>query len=132
MRSVKSNKMCNEIGSDREKIAAEDVFMPTSTSDFIERSSEDFSGNHVELTEIEIIEEQQNINNIIDEANNAILIANNSYGSPKVIVQEINQYQFTSFNQINFDENELSEIICLNDQDLIDDLFEYSNNVELM
>lgn len=87
------------------------------------------SSPHITTTEIEIIEEQQNINNIIDDANNAILISNGNLGNPKVIVQEINQqYQFTSFNQINFDENELSEIICLNDQDLIDDLFNYSHN----
>lgn len=113
-----------KVGS--EKICS-DVFFSNYSSSIKEKSI--MSSPHITTTEIEIIEEQQNINNIIDDANNAILISNGNLGNPKVIVQEINQqYQFTSFNQINFDENELSEIICLNDQDLIDDLFNYSHN----
>lgn len=82
------------------------------------------------VTEIEVIEEQQNINNIIDHIDhNAIIIANENYENPNVIVEAIpTTYQFTNFNHINFDENDLSEIICFNDQELIDDFLSYSNN----
>lgn len=113
-----------KVGSER---ICSDVFFSNYSASIKDNRSV-ISSPNITTAEIEIIEEQQNINNIIDDANNAILISNGNLGNPKVIVQEINQYQFTSFNQINFDENELSEIICLNDQDLIDDLFNYSHN----
>lgn len=83
------------------------------------------------LTEIEIIEEQQNINNIIDDNPNAIIISNPIFESPNVIVEAIPSYQFSQFNQIeHFDDSELSQLICMNDQDLIDDFLSYNHETE--
>lgn len=79
----------------------------------------------------EIIEEQQNINNIIDDDNqHAIIISNPNFG-PNVIVEAIPTYQFSQFNQIgSFDDNEFSELICMDDQELIDDFLSYNNATE--
>jgi hypothetical protein len=87
------------------------------------------------VTEIEIIEEQQNINNIIDDNQNAIIIPNPTlYESPNVIVEAIPTYQFNQFNHIeSFDDNELNQLICMNDQELIDDFLSYhSGNEEFL
>lgn len=77
------------------------------------------------VIEIEIIEEQQNINNIIDDNQNAIIIPNPALfsDSPNVIVEAIPTYQFNQFvgHIENFDDNELNHLICMNDQELIDD-----------
>lgn len=106
----------------------------TGMSDFISSPSNinensNLSTSDQIITEIEVVEEQQNINNIIDHIDqNAIIIANDNFESPNVIVETIPTYQYTNFNQINFDENDLSEIICFNDQELIDDFLNYSNN----
>lgn len=84
------------------------------------------------LTEIEIIEEQQNINNIIDDSH-AIIISNPIFESPNVIVEAIPSYQFSQFNQIeHFDDNELSQLICMNDQELIDDFLSYNDTEEFL
>lgn len=83
------------------------------------------------MTEIEIIEEQQNINNIIDDNQHAIIISNPIFESPNVIVEAIPSYQFSQFNQIeHFDDSELSQLICMNDQDLIDDFLSYNHDTE--
>lgn len=103
-------------------------------SDFISSPSNinensNLSTSNQNITEIEVVEEQQNINNIIDHIDHsAIIIANDNFESPNVIVETIPTYQYTNFNQINFDENDLSEIICFNDQELIEDFLNYSNN----
>lgn len=74
----------------------------------------------------EVIEEQQNINNIIDD-NHTIIISNPNFG-PNVIVEAIPTYQFSHFNQIeSFDDNEFSQLICMDDQELIDDFLSYNN-----
>lgn len=83
------------------------------------------------MTEIEIIEEQQNINNIIDDNQHTIIISNPLFESPNVIVEAIPQYQFSQFNQIeSFDDNDLNQLICMNDQELIDDFLSYNNDSE--
>lgn len=75
----------------------------------------------------EVIEEQQNINNIIDDGQHAIIISNPNFG-PNVIVEAIPTYQFSHFNQIeSFDDNEFSQLICMDDQELIDDFLSYNN-----
>lgn len=82
-------------------------------------------------SEIEVIEEQQNINNIIDDNQHAIIISNSLFGSPNVIVEAIPSYQFSQFNQIeSFDDNEFSQLICMDDQELIDDFLSYNNETE--
>lgn len=80
------------------------------------------------LTEIEIIEEQQNINNIIDDNHHAIIISNPIFESPNVIVEAIPSYQFNHFSHIESFDNELSQLICMNDQELIDDFLSYNIN----
>jgi len=83
------------------------------------------------MTEIEVVEEQQNINNIIDDNQHAIIISNQSFDNPSVIVEAIPSYQFSQFSQIvNFDDNEFSQLICMNDQELIDDFLSYSTETE--
>lgn len=83
------------------------------------------------VTEVEIIEEQQNINNIIDDNQHAIIISNPIFQSPNVIVEAIPSYQFTQFNQIeSFDDNEFSQLICMDDQELIDDFLSYNTEAE--
>jgi hypothetical protein len=84
------------------------------------------------VTEIEIIEEQQNINNIIDDNQSAIIIPNPTlYDSPNVIVEAIPTYHFNQFSHIeNFDDNELNQLICMNDQELIDDFLSYNSGNE--
>jgi hypothetical protein len=83
------------------------------------------------MTEIEIIEEQQNINNIIDDNQHTIIISNPLFESPNVIVEAIPTYQFSQFNQIeSFDDNDLNQLICMNDQELIDDFLSYNNDSE--
>lgn len=83
------------------------------------------------MTEIEIIEEQQNINNIIDDNQHTIIISNPLFESPNVIVEAIPTYQFSQFNQIeSFDDNDLNQLICMNDQELIDDFLSYNNDNE--
>lgn len=83
------------------------------------------------MTEIEIIEEQQNINNIIDDNQHTIIISNSMFESPNVIVEAIPTYQFSQFNQIeSFDDNDLNQLICMNDQELIDDFLSYNNESE--
>lgn len=86
---------------------------------------------HDDQVMTEIIEEQQNINNIIDDDNqHAIIISNPNFG-PNVIVEAIPTYQFSQFNQIgSFDDNEFSELICMDDQELIDDFLSYNNATE--
>lgn len=75
----------------------------------------------------EVIEEQLNINNIIDDNQHAIIISNPIFG-PNVIVEAIPTYQFSNFNQIeSFDDNEFSQLICMDDQELIDDFLSYNN-----
>lgn len=82
------------------------------------------------LTEIEVVEEQQNINNIIDDQQ-TIIISNPIFESPNVIVEAIPSYQFSHFNTIaNFDDNEFSQLICMNDQELIDDFLSYNTETE--
>lgn len=116
-----------------------------SVSDFIsspsninEDSNPSMEMEEQNVTEIEIIDEQQHINNIIDD-NNAIIIptytattntANSN--SPNVIVEAIPTYHHHHFSQYNntiehFDDNELNQLICMNDQDLIDDFLSYNN-----
>lgn len=77
------------------------------------------------VTEIEIVEEQQNINNIIDDNQSAIIIPNPALfsDSPNVIVEAIPTYQFNQFvgHIEHFDDSELNHLICMNDQELIDD-----------
>jgi hypothetical protein len=77
------------------------------------------------VTEIEIVEEQQNINNIIDDNQSAIIIPNPTLfcDNPNVIVEAIPTYHFNQFvgNIENFDDSELNQLICMNDQELIDD-----------
>jgi hypothetical protein len=81
------------------------------------------------MTEIEIIEEQQNINNIIDDNQHTIIISNSLYESPNVIVEAIPSYQYSQFNQIeSFDDSDLSQLICMNDQELIDDFLSYNHD----
>lgn len=83
------------------------------------------------MAEIEVIEEQQNINNIIDDNQHAIIISNSLFESPNVIVEAIPSYQFSQFNQIeSFDDNEFSQLICMDDQELIDDFLSYNNETE--
>lgn len=83
------------------------------------------------MTEIEVVEEQQNINNIIDDNQHAIIISNPIFQSPNVIVEAIPSYQFSQFNHIgNFDDTEFSQLICMDDQDLIDDFLSYNNETE--
>lgn len=85
------------------------------------------------MTEIEIIEEQQNINNIIDDNQHAVIISNPIFESPNVIVEAIPTYQYTQFNQIaNFDENEFNQLICMDEQELIDDFLNYNENEEFL
>lgn len=95
---------------------------------------------------IEIIEEQQNINNIIDDNQHTIIITNPIFESPNVIVEAIPNYHFSQFTHIEsdlqifacqnqnhpepFDESELSQLICMNDQELIDDFLSYNNGAE--
>ena len=102
----------------------------SSASDFMSSPSnvtEDSiaSGEEQSSAEIEIIEEQQNINNILDDNSNAIIIPNPViFGeNPNVIVEAIPTYQFNQFvsHIENFDDNELNNLICMNDQELIDD-----------
>ncbi|CAG9799701.1 unnamed protein product [Chironomus riparius] len=109
----------------------------SNVSDFISSPSninEDSNPSMEEqnVTEIEIVEEQQNINNIIDDNQNAIIIPNPTlYDSPNVIVEAIPTYQFNQFNHIeNFDENELNQLICMNDQELIDDFLNFNSGNE--
>lgn len=109
----------------------------SNVSDFISSPSninEDSNPSMEEpnVTEIEIVEEQQNINNIIDDNQNAIIIPNPTlYDSPNVVVEAIPTYQFNQFNHIeHFDENELNQLICMNDQDLIDDFLSYNSGNE--
>lgn len=83
------------------------------------------------MTEIEVVEEQQNINNIIDDNQHAIIISNPIFQSPNVIVEQIPSYQFSQFNHIgSFDDTEFSQLICLDDQELIDDFLSYNNDTE--
>lgn len=105
-----------------------DAFLssPSNINDDSNLSVDDFNP-----TEIEVIEEQQNINNIIDDNHQAIIISNTIFESPNVIVEAIPSYQFTHFNQIEaFDDNEFSELICMNDQELIDDFLSYNTEAE--
>lgn len=109
----------------------------SNVSDFISSPSninEDSNPSMEEqnVTEIEIVEEQQNINNIIDDNQNAIIIPNPTlYDSPNVIVEAIPTYQFNQFNHIeNFDEHELNQLICMNDQELIDDFLNFNSGNE--
>lgn len=75
--------------------------------------------------EIEIVEEQQNINNILDDNQSAIIIPNPVLfaENPNVIVEAIPTYHFNQFvgHIENFDDSELNNLICMNDQELIDD-----------
>lgn len=79
------------------------------------------------MTEIEVVEEQQNINNIIDDNQHAIIISTPIFQSPNVIVEAIPSYQFSQFNHIgNFDDT----WIGMDDQELIDDFLSYNNGTE--
>lgn len=81
------------------------------------------------FTEVELVEEQQNINNIIDDNQHAIIISNPIFESPNVIVEAIPSYQYTQFSQIgNFDEIEFNQMICMDEQDLIDGFLNYNEN----
>lgn len=105
-----------------------DAFLSSSSSNINDDSN---LSNEDYPTEIEIIEEQQNINNIIDDNQQAIIISNPIFESPNVIVEAIPSYQFTHFNHIgSFDDTEFSELICMNDQELIDDFLSYNTEAE--
>jgi hypothetical protein len=107
-------------------------------SDSISESSninEDDSNPSMEMeeqnvTEIEIVgeEEEEQQQQTIDDNQNAIIIPSSTlYGSPNVIVETIPTYQFSQFHNIeHFDDNELNQLICMNDQDLIDDFLSYN------
>jgi hypothetical protein len=93
--------------------------------------NEDSNLSSTDQTMIEIIEEQQNINNIIDDNQHTIIISNPLYESPNVIVEAIPSYQYSQFNQIeSFDDSDLSQLICMNDQELIDDFLSYNHDNE--
>lgn len=100
--------------------ASDFVSSPSNINEDSIPSMEDQSGG-----EIEIVEEQQNINNILDDNNSAIIIPNPIlFGdNPSVIVEAIPTYHFNQFvgHIENFDDNELNNLICMNDQELIDD-----------
>jgi len=108
--------------------------MISSPSDMIEEEEDEFDAftDDPSITTVEIIEEQQNINNIIDDNQNTIIISNPIFDSPNVIVEAIpSTYQFSHFNHIdNFDETELSHLICMDDQELIDDFLRYNERHE--
>jgi hypothetical protein len=101
----------------------------SNTSDIVSSPSnanEDSTPSFEEQSaEIEIVEEQQNINNILDDNQNAIIIPNPIIFSenPNVIVEAIPTYHFNQFvgHIENFDDNEFNNLICMNDQELIDD-----------
>lgn len=85
------------------------------------------------MTEIETVEEQQNINNIIDDNQHTIIITNPIFESPNVIVEAIPTYQYTQFSQIgSFDENEFNQMICMDEQELIDDFLNYDENEDFL
>lgn len=85
------------------------------------------------MAEIETIEEQQNINNIIDDNQHTIIITNPIFESPNVIVEAIPTYQYTQFSHIgSFDENEFNQMICMDEQELIDDFLNYDENEDFM
>lgn len=92
-------------------------------------ANDDSNPSNYELNGMEIIEEQQNINNIIDDQS-TIIITNPIFESPNVIVEAIpSTYQFSHFSHIeHFDENELNQLICMDDQELIDDFLSYETN----
>lgn len=125
-RNEKSKLLCNKSVSSSN--IGSDAFL-SSPSNINDDSN--LSANEQTMTEIEIIEEQQNINNIIDDNQHAIIISHPLFESPNVIVEAIPSYQFTQFNQIeHFDDSELSQLICMNDQELIDDFLSYNNETE--
>jgi hypothetical protein len=125
------------------KVKKEPSFNETSTksvgssnvSDFIsspsninEDSNPSMEMEEQNVTEIEIVDEQQHIGSIVDDNQNAIIIPGSTLYSPNVIVETIPTYQFSQFNNIeHFDDNELNQLICMNDQDLIDDFLSYNN-----
>lgn len=85
------------------------------------------------MTEIETVEEQQNINNIIDDNQHMFIITNPIFESPNVIVEAIPTYQYTQFSQIgSFDENEFNQMICMDEQELIDDFLNYDENEDFL
>lgn len=97
-------------------------------SDFISSLSninDDSISSNEDQSGTEIIEEQQNINNILDDNQNTIIIPNPVLyaENPNVIVEAIPTYHFNQFvgHIENFDDNELNNLICMNDQELIDD-----------
>lgn len=111
----------------------------SNVSDFISSPSNinDDSNPSMEMeeqnvTEIEIIDEEQQQQqhiNVHESHNQSTIIIPNStlFGSPNVIVEAIPTYQFNQFNNIeHFDDNELNQLICMNDQDLIDDFLSYN------
>lgn len=126
-----SKLLCSDISatSFNSSNIGSDAFLssPSNINDDSSLSTED----HTMASEIEVIEEQQNINNIIDDNQHAIIISNSLFGSPNVIVEAIPSYQFSQFNQIeSFDDNEFSQLICMDDQELIDDFLSYNNETE--
>lgn len=100
--------------------ASDFVSSPSNINEDSIPSIEDHNG-----VEIEIVEEQQNINNILDDNQSAIIIPNPVLfaENPNVIVEAIPTYNFNQFvgHIENFDDNELNNLICMNDQELIDD-----------
>lgn len=101
------------------------------TSDFLSSSPSNINEDSIPSVEdqsiavMEIVEEQQNINNILDDNESAIIIPNPvTYAeNPNVIVEAIPTYHFNQFvgHIENFDDNELNSLIYMNDQELIDD-----------
>jgi hypothetical protein len=129
-RSEKQKNLCNDttVVSAGSSTIGSDAFL-SSPSNLNEDSN--LSSMDQTMTEIEIIEEQQNINNIIDDNQHTIIISNPLFESPNVIVEAIPTYQFSQFNQIeSFDDNDLNQLICMNDQELIDDFLSFNNDSE--
>ncbi|CAO1374190.1 unnamed protein product [Diamesa serratosioi] len=94
-----------------DKVMLDDKYDTNDDNDDDDTHLDDFNNNEILSSDMELIEEQQNINNIIDDCHGMILI-------PNVVVEPIPTYQFSQFPQI--------EIETFNDQDLIDNFLNYN------
>lgn len=124
MNLKKQNSSYNETSAKSVGSSNASDFM-SSPSNINEDSIPSESVEDQNVTEIEIVEEQQNINNILDDNQSAIIIPNSVLfaENPNVIVETIPTYHFSQFvgHIENFDDTELNNLICMNDQELIDD-----------
>lgn len=90
---------------------------------------DDFNNNEILSSDMELIEEQQNINNIIDDCHGMIII-------PNVVVEPIPTYHFSQFPQIEIetfnDQDLIDNFLNYNGQNLIDDFLDYDDDSEVV